>query len=196
MLGQKLVENEYISDDFDLKGQQFYFPMTYLLNNNVSKGDKVLVLTAVEKGNDINHISLDNYEKYKAEVNKVVETKGVTAEFQEIMTDDEFTVFTGKGFFKEIVKFLQDDDSLYADFTFGIKIFTISMFIALNYVVSANKNVNIKHIIYSWKYSSAVTPEKAKQSKIYDVTSLFFINSIAAQLNEGDRKSIDKMLGL
>lgn len=195
MFGQKLnPDNEYVSDDFDLKGKQYLFPLTYVLANNVDNGDEVLVVTSVEKGNEVSHGARDNYELYKAEVKTVVDAVNATVMFEEIWTDDEYDVTTGKKFFTQAASFIHDNDKIYADITFGIKIFSVTSFIALTYVVRANKNVSMEHLIYSWKYSSAICPEKAKFSKIYDVTSLFYLNEIAGQLNEGDRQAMDKML--
>lgn len=196
MFGQELLENEYVSDDFDLKGKQYLFPITYLVRNNVKSGDSVLILTSVEKGNEQYHRSRDNYRKFQKEVQGVLETVGVKAVFKEIWTDDEFTATTSRNYFKEVVRFFADDDVLYADITFGIKIFNIASLFALAYVAKANSNVDVKHIVYAWKYSSAVDIAKAKLSKIYDVTSLFYLNQIAGTLNEGDRSKMDKILGI
>lgn len=196
MFGHELLENEYVSDDFELHGEQYLFPLTYLIRNNVKAGDEVVVITAVEKG-DVNHcVARDNYEKYKSEVKSIADKLNVNIEFKEIWTDDEFTVAANRDFFKNVVRLIRDDDIIYADLTFGIKIFSVSQFIALAYVARANKNVEIKHIIYAWKYSSMVETKNAKESKIYDVTSLFFLNEIAGKLSAGDRSAMDKMLGI
>lgn len=196
MYGQKMPANEYVSDDFELHGKQYMFPLTYLVANNIQKGDNVLVLTSVEVGNNQHHQSRDNYERYKNEVRNIGDSIGANIEFQEIWTKDEFTVKTGREFFKSVAQAIEDGDRIYADLTFGIKIFSISAFIALAYVARANVDVDVQNVIYAWKYSSAISAIDAKKSKIYDVTSLFYLNQMAGKLSEGDRTTMDKLLGI
>lgn len=193
MFGQDLVQNEYKSEDFDLEDRQFLFPLTYIIKNNATKDDEIEIVTVVEKGNDERHKSRDNYELFKEEVNTVLAENNASAQFKEIYIDTTFDVKSSKRYFKEVVDSVKEGDAVFADVTFGIKIFTISMFVALNYAAQGTKDVEVDTIIYAWKYNSTIKAEDAKESVIYDVTSLFYLNAIAGQISDGERAIADKL---
>jgi hypothetical protein len=66
------------------------------------------------------------------------------------------------------------------------------MFVALNYVVKACKDVEIKQMIYVQFYRGDKT--KPSSADIIDITSLFRINSIVNEAKPGQKAELDHLL--
>lgn len=179
---------KYISDDFELNSKNYQFPLSYLIDENVEEGDKVAIITAVTQ----TETPMQNYETYKQEVLKIVENKNIDIEFIEIKQAIEFDALTFNQFFKEVANLIQDNDIIFTDITFGMKCYSISMFIALAYVTKAGVNVNMDTIIYAQKYSG--NREEGITSKIYDLTGLFSLNTLAGNARTGQKKDLDELL--
>jgi len=181
---------KYISDDFELSSNNYQFPLSYLIDENVEEGDKVIIITAVTQ----TETPMQNYEAYKQEVLNIVKDKKIDIEFVEIKQTIEFDSLTFSQFFKEIANLIQDNDQLYVDFSFGMKPYTISMFVAVAYAEKAARNVDVDTIIYAQKYSG--NKEEGIISKVYDITGLFYLNAIAGNARPGQKHGLDKALGL
>lgn len=181
---------KYISDDFELSPNNYQFPLSYLIDENVEEGDKVVIITAVTQ----TETPMQNYEAYKKEVLNIVKDKKIDIEFVEIKQTIEFDSLTFNQFFKEIANLIQDNDQLYVDFSFGMKPYTISMFVAVAYAEKAARNVDVDTIIYAQKYSG--NKEEGIISKVYDITGLFYLNAIAGNARPGQKHGLDKALGL
>lgn len=181
---------KYISDDFKLSSNNYQFPLSYLIDENVEEGDKVVIITAVTQ----TETPMQNYEAYKQEVLNIVKDKKIDIEFVEIKQTIEFDSLTFSQFFKEIANLIQDNDQLYVDFSFGMKPYTISMFVAVAYAEKAARNVDVDTIIYAQKYSG--NKEEGIISKVYDITGLFYLNAIAGNARPGQKHGLDKALGL
>ena len=194
MLLQPAKETKYLSDDFDLGEEKYLFPLTYMVANNLEENDEVLLVTGVEAGNGSVHTSVDNYNKFKAEVNEIAAAKHAKIKFVELDTKKDFDGVTFNTFFKNVAEQIQEGDTLFADITFGMKPYSFSMFIALAYVVKACKNVNLDTMIYAQKYTGSKMAKDTNESMIYDLTGLFYLNQIAKQAENGDRTALDSVL--
>ena len=179
---------QYVSEDFNLGNKAYNFPMSYLIADNVKDGDKVAVITAVTQTEN----PKENYELYKQEVFNIVKDKQIDIEFIEIKQETEFDSLTFNHFFNVVANLIQDDDILFADITFGMKCYSISMFIAMAYAVKAGKNVDMDTIIYAQKFSG--NKEDGITSKIYDLTGLFSLNTLASNARPGQKEGLDDLL--
>lgn len=184
----------FISDDFELGTSNFRFPLSYLIEKEVEEGDKLLVASVVQANEPTPNKSQDNSEAFKAEVQKLLEGKKVEVEFQEVVTSKNFESNTFNSFFKVIADLIQEEDRLYMDITFGMKPYSLSMFIAASYAVSVCENVDVEYVIYSQKYTGNVEVEKNQPAKIYDITSLFYLNSLVNDARTGNRMAMDQLL--
>ena len=152
MLLGKIEPTKYISEDFVINEESAYdFPLSYLIENEVVDGDTVEIITAVEHGEGDAKNSVTNYALYVKEVNKILQNRNIELHFTEVETNKKFEDKTFTKFFKRIAGLLQEDDEVYADFTFGMKAYSLSMFIALAYVVKAAENINLRCLLYSQK---------------------------------------------
>lgn len=75
-----------------------------------------------------------------------------------------------------------------------MKVYTLSMFIAMAYAAKAGINISAETIIYSMKYSGTEEAKNVNTAKIYDLTSLFYLNAIAGEAAAGDKAGLDDLL--
>ena len=185
------------SRDFDLAGKKFFAPISYLMDANIEDGDDVLVLTGITD----NANPRENYEeKLKPELERILEAHHAKYEFKEVTEPDPdkdrelMDSLTFSRFFKEVADCLQDGDRIYADMTFGMKCYTLGMFIAMAYAAKAGVDVDVDRMIYSEFYRG--NEEREPASDIIDITSLFYINTMTSNAAPGQKKSMDNFLKL
>lgn len=181
---------QYVSDDFKLAEAKYLFPVSYIIDNQLEDNDKIVVITGVVQTKR----PKENYELYKQEIRQLVAKKAihVDLEFIEIKQAVDFDSLTFNKFFKDIITLIQDDDLIFTDITFGMKCYSLSMFIALAYVTKAGKNINVDTIIYAQKYTGKKNEENI--SKIYDITGLFSLNTLASNAQAGQKEDLDSLL--
>lgn len=85
--------------------------------------------------------------------------------------------------FKEIIKRIDDGDTLYVDITYGTKPIPMIQMMVLNYVNQYKTNVLIESVCYGKFYHNEMRAE------LYDVTSLFYMNGIVNALSKIDAEN-------
>lgn len=197
MLLGKIEPTKYISEDFVINEESAYdFPLSYLIENEVVDGDTVEIITAVEHGEGDVKNSVTNYALYVKEVNKILQNRNIELHFTEVETNKKFEDKTFTKFFKRIAGLLQEEDEVYADFTFGMKAYSLSMFIALAYVVKAAENINLRCLLYSQKFTGTDNAENKKTSELCDITSLFYLDAIAGNAKSGQKQALDEVMDM
>ena len=197
MLLGKIEPTKYISEDFVINEESAYdFQLSYLIENEVVDGDTVEIITAVEHGEGDARNSVINYALYLKEVNKILQNRNIELHFTEVETNKKFEDKTFTKFFKRIAGLLQEDDEVYADFTFGMKAYSLSMFIALAYVVKAAENINLRCLLYSQKFTGTDNAENKKTSELCDITSLFYLDAIAGNAKSGQKQALDEVMDM
>lgn len=197
MLLGKIEPTKYISEDFVINEESAYdFPLSYLIENEVVDGDTVEIITAVEHGEGDARNSVTNYAFYEKEVSRILQNRNVELHFTEVETNKKFEDKTFTKFFKRIAGLLQEDDEVYADFTFGMKAYSLSMFIALAYVVKAAENINLRCLLYSQKFTGTDNAENKKTSELCDITSLFYLDAIAGNAKSGQKQALDEVMDM
>lgn len=185
------------SRDFDLGDKKFFAPISYLMDANLEAGDDVLVLTGVTDTD----VPRENYEHHlKPELQRILEAHQVHYQIQEVKEPDIDTEreiqdsLTFSEFFRAIADCLQDGDRIYADMTYGMKCYTLGMFIAMAYAAKAGVDVDVERMIYAQFYKGE--KETPATSDIIDITSLFYINTMVSNAASGQKKSMDNFLKL
>ena len=90
--------------------------------------------------------------------------------------------------FTQIVNKLEDDCMIYADMTYGPKTLTPVLFFALGF---AEKffNADIANIVYGRILFDKNKQTAADTAVLYDVTSLFYLNSLTSVMSAPDSKT-------
>ncbi len=189
---------KYISRDFAIGEKQFYFPISYLINNEVQQGDEVLIITSVEHGasGEAKNRSEANYQDYQKEVEEILATRAVTLRFEEIVTTERPDATSFTTFFKKITRYFEDGDEIYADFTFGLKAYTLAMFTAMTYVVRSSQNIKMRCMMYSQKYTGSTQIGAQQTAELLDISSIYYINEIAGNSYNGQRAGLDKIFDM
>lgn len=194
MLLQRIKATKYISEDVVIGEEQFNFPISYLINNEVKPGDEVEIITAVEHGAGAVQTAVDNYHIFMEEVQAILTERSVKLHFTEVETNKKFADKTFTRFFRNIAELLHDNDLIYADFTFGMKAYSLSMFIALAYAVRAAKNAELRCLLYAQKYTGTDDQNSKDTSELCDITSLFYLNDIAGNAYAGQKQELDEIM--
>lgn len=196
MLLGKIRPTKYVSEDFVLKERNYNFPLSYLIDNEVEDGDTVEIITAVEHGEGDTNTAVDNYAIYVQKVKDILADRQINLHFTEVEISKKFEDKTFTKFFRHIANLLQEDDEIYADFTFGMKAYSLSMFIALAYAVKAAVNIELRCLLYAQKYTGTDAADTKETSELCDITSLFYLDAIAGNAKSGQKQVFDEVLNL
>lgn len=186
--------SKYCSRDLELADKPYLFPISYLVDANISADDEIVIITGMNQTDT----PKENYKHLVAEVQQILDEHHAKGEF--IVVDeldvnadrDYLDSLSFSTFMKEVADLIQDGDQIYADMTYGLKSYTLAMFIAMNYVVKACRNVEIKQMIYAQFYRG--DNDAPSTIDIIDITTLFRINSIVNQATPGKKQEMDQLL--
>lgn len=192
----------YYSNELKMSKEPKKFFVSHIIDSNIEQGDEVVIITNIpgKVKNEVskksfNLIAADNYNFFKQEVMQIMESHCISEEkvtFIEVVGDSEFSTMSCHTFFKKVAFELKEDDVLYIDITFGMKPYTFSMFIAAAYAVKAAMNIKVALVAYAERYDGSDSTLKEK-SIGYDLTSLFYLNEIAGNVEKGNKESTDKV---
>ena len=198
---------KYYSEEIEMSKEPKKFFMSHIIDANVQEGDEVVIITNIPgklKGNKDNvalvearnKLAEENYQAFREEATDILMAHKIKVEettFVAGVGDYEFSNLACHRFFKFVAQNLKEDDILYVDITFGMKPYTFSMFIAAAYAVNAAENIKVGLVAYAERYNGT-DPDMNNTSIGYDLTSLFYLNEIAANVGKGNKASTDKVL--
>lgn len=192
---EKTLPKTYVSNDFDISSEAYCYPITYLIENNVEDGDVVVAISIAVDEYDNSNYTVQNSFAFEQEVKKALALKSnVDIEFKSVMLDGELSPESFNKCFKNIIELTDDEDQIFMDLSFGHRIFSFSMFAACNYAAKASYDLNVDTVIYSSKSIKNNQSESVTNWNIYDCTSLFRLNELAAEARPGDRIALDELL--
>ena len=194
---QNLEKTVFKSDDFIIYDETKYLcSLPYVIEDRVKEDDTVWVITGVNQSTDKQeNKGKKNYEEiFKPEIRRSVEGKNVTLEFYEIPIMKHYDADAFNSFFRQVVELLQEGDILHLDLTWGLKPYTTSLFIALMYAENAGIDVKVDTVFYAHRYDGVDDGNHDKPSFIYDITSLYYLNSLAGHAKKGQRPMLDHIL--
>ncbi len=189
----QITDIPYQSRDFDLKDKAFPVPVCYLLDANIEPGDEVLIITGLTQTEKL----LKNYEIIKGKMEEILsehQAKGTFLTVDEPDAEDreKQDSLTFSGFLKQISDAIQDGDRLYVDMSYGLRIYTLATFIAMNYVLKACRDVRLEAMVYGQAYRGQNNAPSVVD--IVDVTALAHINALVSDAKPGQKKELDKFL--
>jgi hypothetical protein len=182
------------SRDMELGEQQHFAPISYLLEQNVEPGDNVTIITGVTHTPE----PQENYRLLKEDLEGILAAHQAKGEFIVIDEPDfeedreQMDSLTFNEFFKDVSDQLQSGDRIYADMTFGMKCYTLGMYIAMEYAAKACEDLSIEQVVYSQRYRGEGSAPAT--SDIIDISSLFYISSIVNKVQPGQKRDMDGFL--
>lgn len=184
--GTTLLNEKYFAPDnprLEME-RKTHFPVIAMINGYAKKGEKFMLIAVMEKGNND---CLTNLEIMKKEIADVI--PNTEFETVEVSISKEENIEAHIKTMEMLVDSISDNDELYACITFGTKPTPIIEMTAFNIVNKLKHNVSIECIAYG-KINRAYNKDTDKyeicSAYIYDVTALFYMNSIADSLNVGN----------
>ena len=165
------------------------FPVNGVLARTLKKDDEVKVIML--KKEDIYGNSDINTGKYKEELDRINANIGAKIEYMVLSTPHNESREVQEKLFKEMIDELADGIEIYADITYGTKSLPIIVFSVLNFALRFFR-ADIKNIVYGKvdfdKDNNPSNPE------LFDMTALFYLNSIANTIKCEDSKEAIKIL--
>ncbi|MDE6789873.1 MAG: TM1812 family CRISPR-associated protein [Ruminococcus sp.] len=145
------------------------FPILIPLENSVSEGEKIIVTVILIDRPNVPR----NYELFKEELKELSQLKKFTYEIVEVRTPDSEIAKNHLDLFKNISTLFANnrDEELYACITYGTKPMPMLLMMALTFAYKLCDSFTIESIVYGGFEHSL------NQSFIYDVSSMFYLNS-------------------
>ena len=147
--------------------------------------------------------SMRNAEIQKAELEELNKGIGAKIAYDEVTTEFDETSKTIEERFRKLIGTLEDDCEIVLDMTFGSKTLIPVLFYVLGF---AEKffNADIKNILYDktefQRLPGGKSVLKPDSCKLYDITPLFYLNSLTSVMSAPDSKTalerLDKFFAL
>ena len=165
------------------------FTVDSLLAKTLEKGDEVKIVRIVTEGK----FSDDNLKLQKDELDKINSEIKADISYVEVREAFRETNQVLHSRFRQLVNSLETGCEIYTDMTFGPKTLTPVLFYVLGF---AEKffDADIKNIVYGkvdFDKNKHPVPDTAE---IFDVTSLYYLNSMASVMKAPDGASALAML--
>lgn len=190
----KCTDNKNIEYDKKVR-----FAINGFLAKTLSKNDDVKVVQILVS----NEHSKKNVKLQKSELEKLNENIGAELSFKEIVTEFDDSGRTIEKRFQELISELEESCEIFLDMTFGSKTLIPVLFFVLGF---AEKffDADIKNILYDKfpfkQLDNGKSVPDPDSCEIFDVTSLFYLNSLTTVMSAPDGKTalerLNKFLSL
>jgi len=156
------------------------FPINHLIECYVEDGEEIeiIAIASSQKYND-EEIHMDcrvHLEELEEELSDICHRRYIKYTVKVLLTPFGETLDNHLDMFGDIISAVADNDTLFADITFGPKPTPVVQMIALNYCMKNKKNVMIECISYG------ELDRKIEDRRLFDVTSLFYLDKVSDAL--------------
>lgn len=167
------------------------FPINAVLARCLKKGESVKIVKFITKDNKDNY--LENSRLFNEELDLLNNDIGAHIRYSEITEEYSEDLQTHENRFKKLISELEDGADILVDITYGQKTLPILLFSALSFAEKFY-NANIQNIIYGKiNYDSKNNVIDGSQ-KIYDITSLYYLNTLTAAMEAPNSESAKEMI--
>lgn len=168
--------------DFLENDALFTHPILIPINNLAEKGEKIRVTALVTQNPD--GFVKRNFETFKKELDVLQKKNGfILDEVEEIEVEYEESLKKHLGCFEDLIENISDGEEITADLTYGNKPTPIAVQLALTYSYLFGGNTVVKALIYGELMHGIKDENGNKIGKVFNVSSLFYMNTIMAQMN-------------
>lgn len=180
----KSEENKAIEYDKPVR-----FPINALLAKTMKKDDEVKVIRILTEG----EFTAENTRLQKEELERINSGIGAKISYVEARETFKETSPVLQSRFQQLVNVLENDCAIYADMTYGPKTLTPILFYVLGF---ADKffNADTKNIVYGKIVFNKEKKAIENSAELFDVTSLFYLNSLVSAMNAPDGKTALKII--
>ena len=160
------------------------FPINGVLAKTLKEGDEVKIVRIVtesEYAKDNTNYQKEELEAINASINAHIKYEEINAPFKE--TSDVV-----QSRFRQIADTFEEGCEIYADMTYGPKTLTPVLFFALGFA-ERFFDADISHIVYGRIIHGSDKEAKENTAELYDVTPLFYLNSLTSVMEAPDGKT-------
>lgn len=163
------VGNNKLQCDFDTS-----FPVITIINGYVEKEDDIEIIILRQQHEN----AIANYEIFTEEISSLSERKGFKYKLNviDIPYDNRPSVHLNT--FAKLAEQINDEDFVNACVTYGTKPLSQVEIMTINYAYRAKHNCSIGAIVYG-EYD-----HNENIAKVYDITSLFFMDEMVRTISE------------
>ena len=171
------------------------FPIMTAINGYVEKDEKYEVIVVMQEENED---CKTNFETFKNELRAFSESTGKTyPEIVEVPVGQSQSVTATIDLFQKLIEFVDEDDELFPDITYGTKPMSMSLLTAIRYANRLLNNVRVGCIVYGEVDRKNSKDSKDWEARVYDesaILSLDEITSTLARRGVKDPKKVIKMI--
>jgi hypothetical protein len=156
------------------------FPITHVIECYVEDGEEieVIAIASSQKYNEeeIHMYCREHLAELEEELSNICHRRYIKYTVKVLLTPFGETLDNHLDMFGDIISAVSDNDTLFADITFGPKPTPVVQMIALNYCMKNKKNVMIECISYG------EIDHETKDRRLFDITSLFYLDKVSDAL--------------
>ena len=162
-------------------GRGVHYPLINVINAYSDDGEDIELITVIPDYDN----AKANYETLIKEVDELAADKNLKVK----KTKCEISYGSGLDIqldmFEKLISCMSDEDKLFCDITYGTKVMSQILTMAVNYGYRVNKDVTIGCIVYGEvKFEN----RQITEAKIYDITSLNYLDEIVRMMAENKVK--------
>lgn len=164
------------------------YPINAVLSEKIKKNEEIKIVLIQTKGNK--SLVEKNTKIFQTELEAINASIGAKIEYSFIETNYEELKSNNENRLKLMLSQIEENSELYADITFGPRTVPMLVLCAFSFAEKVY-NSDIKKIIYGkvdWKDGKPKNPE------LYDVTSLYYLNSFTYSLTSVSRQKAFKSI--
>ena len=159
------------------------FPIIHVINAYAQKGEEIKIICILPDS----PLCLENYKYLPIELEALSKDKGFHYEIIPIKVANSPNLAACLDLFQKLLNNLDEDDTVYACLTYGLKTMPIVMLTAIQYANSTFQRLSVDCIVYGELYSrnrKSSEPDEILKGSIHDITALIQINELAGLLAE------------
>lgn len=160
------------------------FPIIPVINGYAEAGETIELITIVSDYSN----SKKNYETLLNEAESLAIAKNINIVHHKIEVPYDSSLEVQFKIFTSLISHTADNDKLFCDITYGTKVMNQILTMGVNYGYSIHSDVTIGCIVYG------EFDHESKSSKIYDITSLTYLNEIVKILADNKVSDPEKKI--
>lgn len=165
-------------------GKAVRIPMDGILAKVMKKGDEYKIVRVVTEGK----FSNENLDLQKQELDAINSAIGAKIEYSDVIVPYSGLSKELEGRFGKLIAALEDNCEIYMDMTYSDKMWVPILFYVLGFA-ERFFNADIKNIIYGKITHNENKQSEAGSGEIFDMTPLFYLNSLTSVMEAPDSKT-------
>lgn len=158
------------------------FPLIPVIDSYCEKNDiiEIIALIASQKDDicEAHDICEENLNLFSIDLNEICAPKGIKYTIKKIIVPFNETLETHLATYYNLIKEIEDNDTIFADITYGSKPIPIVEMMALGFCTKNKNNVMVECLCYG------EMDHNTNEKRLFDVTSLFYLNEISDMLSK------------